>query len=222
MKSLLIRIFTKLRLSFFPTEMEKEVKRWYAEDIDERLRYEYDLNSESLVLDLGGYKGQFASDIYARYNCRVLVFEPVNAFAEKIEERFKRNSKIEVFHFALGSKARQEVISLQAEGSSLYRNSPNKTAIDFLDINEFFILNNIQHVDLIKINIEGGEYELLPRLFETGLISKIKHIQVQFHDLDSTSEAYMIEICSILSKTHSPTYQYKFVWENWVRHVESF
>lgn len=217
MNSFLKRIIAKLRLTFFPTELEKEVKKWYAEDADERLRYEYDLNSESLVLDLGGYKGQFASDIYARYNCRVLVFEPVISFAEKIKERFKRNSRIEIFCFALGSNARQEMISLRAEGSSLYRDSPDKATIQFVDVAEYFATANIQSVDLMKINIEGGEYELLPRLFEAGLVSRIKNIQIQFHELEPSSEARMHELCKELSKTHSPSYQYKFVWENWVR-----
>lgn len=216
MYSFFNKIIQKLRLSFFPTDIEKELRKWYAEDVDEKLRYEYDLNSNSLVLDVGGYKGQFASDIYARYNCRVLVFEPVISFAEKIKKRFKLNPKIEVFTFALGSNDREEVISLIAEGSSLYRDSPDKATIQFVNVQEFFAEHKIKSVDLMKINIEGGEYELLPKLFEAGLISRIKNIQIQFHELESSSEISMNEIRNELLKTHSPTYQYKFVWENWV------
>lgn len=216
MYSFFNKVMQKLRLKFFPTDIEKELRKWYAEDVDEELRYEYDLNSNSLVLDIGGYKGQFASDIYARYGCRVLVFEPVVSFAEKIKKRFKLNPNIEVFTFALGSNVRQEIISLIAEGSSLYRDSPDKTTIQFVNVEKFFTEHNIQSVDLMKINIEGGEYELLPKLFEAGLINRIKNIQIQFHELESSSEVRMNEICNELLKTHRPTYQYKFIWENWV------
>jgi hypothetical protein len=90
------RISTKLRVSFFPTEHDKELKRWYQCDRDEELRYAYPLTDDSLVIDLGGYKGQWASDIYARYNCRVFIFEPVKVFHEKIKNRFKENNKINV------------------------------------------------------------------------------------------------------------------------------
>lgn len=218
MNFILKRIITRLRLSLFPTEHDKEIRRWYADGGDEKLRYDYDLNSDSLVLDIGGYKGQFASDIYARYNCRVLVFEPVKSFAEKIKNRFKKNPMIEVFCLALGSNRRQDVMFLGDDGSSVFRNSSKKESIQFVDVAEFFAEHNIQDIDLMKINIEGGEYELLPRLFETGLISRIKQVQVQFHDLQPESEARMYEICRTLSKTHTPTYQYKFVWENWARH----
>ena len=214
---LLNKIAQKIRLTYFPTSLEREVKKWYANDPNDNLRYEYDLKSTSLVLDLGGYQGQFASDIYARYCCRVLVFEPVESFADKLKERFKRNSNIEIFNFALGSKARQETISLLAEGTSLYRESSDKAIIQFVDTGEFFADHNIQSVDLMKINIEGGEYELLPKLFEEGLINRVKNIQIQFHDIENGSEDKMMKLCRELSKTHRPTYQYKFVWENWVR-----
>ncbi len=200
----------------FPTEHDKEVQRWYSDGGDEGFRYDYDLSSDSLVIDLGGYKGQWASDIYARYTCRVLIFEPVKEFAEKIERRFKNNPRIEVFHLALGANRRQAIIALGDDGSSVCRNSLAKETIQFEDVAEFFIKHNIKSVDLMKVNIEGGEYELLPRLFKAELVKRIKYIQIQFHDVEAGSETHMKEICRELSKTHRPTYQYKFVWENWV------
>ena len=215
MSSILRRIVTRLRVSLFPSKHDKEVKRWFADDGDGKLRYEYDLDSDSLVIDLGGYAGQWASDIYARYNCRVLVFEPVKSFAEKIDERFRKNPKVEVFCQALGSNRRQELIALSADGSSVYRNSCKNESIQFEDVVTFFTDHNIEEVDLMKINVEGGEYELLPRLFEVGLIHKIKRIQVQFHDFVPDALTEMNSIREKLSLTHYPTYKFDFVWDNW-------
>jgi len=217
MKVLLGKILTKLRVSMFPTEHDKEVRRWWSDGGDEMFRYDYELNNDSFVMDLGGYKGQWASDIYARYNCRVLVFEPVKLFAEKIEERFKKNPRVQVFCLALGKNRGQEVIALSGNGSSVYRNGQVIETIEIEDVVEFFDKHNIKSVDLMKVNIEGGEYELLPRLLESGLVKRIKHIQIQFHDVGPDSEMCMGKICRELEKTHRPTYQYKFVWENWVR-----
>jgi FkbM family methyltransferase len=217
MKVLLCKIITRLRVSVFPTEHDKEVRRWWSDGGDERLRYEYDLNGDSLVMDLGGYKGQWASDIYSRYNCRLLIFEPVKSFAEKIKERFRNNHRIEVFCLGLGKSRRQEVIALDDDGSSLYRSAPVKETIQYEDVADFFAKHSIKSVDLMKVNIEGGEYELLPRMLESGLVSRIKYIQIQFHDIGPESEKCMGYICKELAKTHSPTYRYKFVWENWAR-----
>jgi FkbM family methyltransferase len=215
--SILKKVFTRLRLALFPTEHDKEIQRWYSDGGDEGFRYDYDLNGESIVMDLGGYKGQWASDIYARYNCRILIFEPVKPFAEKIKNRFKYNSRVEVFNIALGANSRQGTIALHDDGSSVYRQSTVKETIQFEDVLEFFSHHNIDSIDLMKVNIEGGEYELMPRLFESGIVKRIKNIQIQFHDVEASSETRMKEICYELSKTHRPTYQYKFVWENWVR-----
>ena len=43
----------------------------------EKLRYKYPLTKDSVVLDVGGYKGTFAAEIVRRYGCHVYVFEPV-------------------------------------------------------------------------------------------------------------------------------------------------
>lgn len=211
------KTITKIKHSMFPSEHDKEVQRWFADGGDEKFRYDYDLNGDSLVIDLGGYKGQWASDIFARYNCHVLVFEPVSSFAVKIEERFKNNPKIEVFRVALGAKKRQDVIALAEDGSSVYGDTLKKELIQVEDVSNFFAVHNVETVDLMKVNIEGGEYELLQRLLAAGLIMKIKNLQIQFHNIEVDSEIRMLGIFSELSKTHRPTYRYKFVWENWVR-----
>jgi hypothetical protein len=57
----------------------------------------------------------------------------------------------------------------------------------------------------------------LPRLIETGLISEIDNLQIQFHNLGPGSLAQMNGIQAELSKTHIPTWQYTWVLENWKR-----
>jgi len=217
LKNKLTNLVLTIHANLFPTEHDKEVKRWFNDGGDEKFRFDYNLNSDSLVLDFGGYKGQWTSDIYSRFNCRILVFEPIKSFASNIKERFKHNEKIEVYSFALGKNCRQDLISLDNNSTSLYINSATKEEIQFEDVFEFFVNKNIQNVDLMKINIEGGEYELLTRMLDTGLIERIKNIQVQFHNFKSEDKVLMDKICLELSKTHIPTFQYKFVWENWVR-----
>ena len=215
-KHIFIKIVNKIRFTLLPSDFDKELKRYYAAGGDEAHRYQYELTPDSLVIDCGGYKGQWASEIYARYNCRILVFEPVRSFCQNIKNRFINNENISTYCFALGAKKREEFIALGDDGSSLF-GSGEKELIAFENVVDFFAHENINSVDLMKINIEGGEFELLPKLLQSGIILKIKCLQIQFHDVEADSESRMNSIISELNITHKETYHYKFVWGNWVR-----
>ena len=86
-----------------------------------------------------------------------------------------------------------------------------------MDIFEFITKNNIKKVDLIKINIEGGEYALIKRLIDKGLINRFSNIQVQFHDFIPNAKELRNKLRTQLEKTHKLTYDFPFVWENWQR-----
>jgi hypothetical protein len=97
----------------------------------------------------------------------------------------------------------------------LFKEASSKETVQFEDVVDFFNEHKIDNVDLMKINIEGGEYELLPRLIDAGLIKQIKNLQIQFHRIGKNSEKDMVLIQAELSKTHTCVYRYKFLWESW-------
>ena len=222
MKKLLRRLFDKAgqvslgvgkRIS--PVLMEQRVVPWFQDKGDSTHRLQYDLNASSIVLDLGGYEGQWASDIYSRYCCTVHVFEPVQAYAENIQRRFAGNAHIQVYPFGLGATNTEIQIGLSNDGSSVFQKTAQTETGQLVEAKAFFDRNGIGEIDLMKINIEGGEYEFLEYLLDTGLAVKIKNVQVQFHDFVPNAETRMKSIQERLSQTHSLTYQYEFVWENW-------
>jgi FkbM family methyltransferase len=189
---------------------------WVAVKGDETLRLDYDLNEKSVVFDVGGYKGEFASDIFCKYDATIYVFEPIQSFFQIIQKKFSNNHKVKAYNYGLAGKDDQMQISMSDNSSSIFLKTEDSETIQLKSIVNFIQENNILSVDLIKINIEGGEYELLEALIENNLISVFKNIQVQFHDflLDDGKER-MNKIQENLSKTHQITYQYEFVWENW-------
>ena len=200
---------------FSQTPMEGRVAVWHQVPRYGELRFEYDLDADSQVFDLGGYEGQWASDIHARYGCAVQVFEPVEEFAADIQRRFARNPRITIHSFGLGSADSTIRIGLGADCSSAFRAAPQVCPGRLVAADGFFERSSIARVDLMKINIEGGEYDLLEHLLDTGLVSRIGNIQVQFHDFVPDAEARMRTIQRRLQETHTLTYQVEFVWENW-------
>jgi len=208
-------IANRLNKKLYRRKHRRMLRKWRADGGDARFRYDYDLNSDSFVMDLGGYEGQWASDIYSRYRCRIAVFEPVAAFAAAIRQRFRHNEDIETFQYGLGGSAKTEMVYLWGAGTSAYRRRTEGEEIRIVDVETWFDEQRVDSVQLMKINIEGGEFELLERLLETGSISRIENIQVQFHNVAVESARRMERIQEGMKNTHEPTYQYRFVWENW-------
>jgi FkbM family methyltransferase len=200
-----------------PTEQELRVQSWHAVNGDATLRVDYDLSPSSLVFDVGGFEGDWAVQISGRYGSTVHIFEPVAAHADAIKRRFSNNPKVHVHPFGLSGSTRKERISLHAESSSLFKSNGNGQTIQLVDVIEFLNEHRISDIDLMKINIEGCEYELLQRLTESDFVSHIRDIQIQFHDFVNDAEHRMKSLQQKLAATHQLTYQFPFVWENWRR-----
>ncbi|PWS31684.1 FkbM family methyltransferase [Pedobacter paludis] len=182
----------------------------------EQIRFDYDLDQNSIVFDLGGYDGQFASDFFSQYQCEVYIFEVLESFFLEIKKRFIKNKKIKVFNFGLSSEETDLEISMDSVASSVYKKTSNMSKIHLKKASEFLETHNIGSIDLMKINIEGGEYDLLMHLIESGKIKSIKNLQIQFHDFVPNAIKKMYTIREELSKTHRPTYLCDFIWENWL------
>jgi len=199
-----------------------EFKRWFSDDGDTTRLLAHDLNKKSIVFEVGGYFGKFTDRIYSKFNCNVYVFEPVRSFYEKIEDRFRENNKVVVFNYGLSGKNTESVINIDngnGENSTLYDRdiieNIKKEKIVLRKIEEVVSENNIEYIDLLNINIEGGEYDLLRHLTSSPAILKVKNIQVQFHDFIENAVPKRDAIRAKLFNTHTPTYNYDFVWENW-------
>ncbi len=196
---------------------EEKVKLWFRDNGDKTLRLNYNLSKESLVLDVGGYEGQWASDIYEKYRSNIVIFEPVSEWARKIAERFSHNTDIRVYKFGLSNDNKSCPIYLADDSTSVHGSGGNYERIELVKGSEFIQKENMTEIDLMKINIEGGEYELLEDLIETRMIQRVKDIQVQFHECVPNAKEKMTKLQARLEKTHYLTYQYEFVWENWRR-----
>ena len=185
-----------------------------------RLQYD-DLGFESVVFDVGGYHGDFTYDISWLYGCTVHVFEPVNKFYNLIRNRFQSIPSIQVHPFGLSNKTEKVTFGMGEDSTGLYKLGSYKTTVQLKNIEEVVDDLSLTNIDLIKLNIEGGEYPLLEHCLEKQLVSKMKNIQVQFHQelgpgywlQDTTDRRESIR--NNLSQTHDLTFNDEWVWENW-------
>ncbi len=59
----------------------------YIDAGGESIRLDYPLREDAIVIDAGGYIGDFAADVINKFDCEVDVFEPVNEYAKRIRRR---------------------------------------------------------------------------------------------------------------------------------------
>ena len=191
------------------------VAQWVAIDGDNTLAIDYPLTEESVVFDVGGYKGEWSQKIFELYNCNIHIFEPVLQYYMEIVSKFESISKIKVHNFGLLDKSMGTRMALLDTKSSIYLSGEEYVDIDLRDISSFVQDWSIEKIDLIKISIEGGEYSLLRRMIDEHIVEKCLDILIQFHTFVPNANVLREEIREALGITHLSTFCYPLVWENW-------
>jgi len=219
--TLLRLLLGKIGDVIYKSEYEMNRDKWYSDGCEESKKIDFPgLNSNSIVLDAGGWRGDWASDIYSRYKPTIHVFEPVQEYAQFISKRFEMNSQIIVHSYGLGAMDQKMPIYIGREGSSIFMNKNTSSLvseIEICDVYKYFEEKHLDRIDLFKINIEGGEYDLLDRVFEKKLHTSINRFLIQFHDFVEDAVVRRNEVRAKLAETHDLLFDYPFVWEYWMQ-----
>lgn len=155
---------------------------------------EWDLTSDSRVVDCGGYKGTWASIIAEKYDPYIYVFEP-QAWAYRFcQARFEYNDKVKVWNYGLGvTSGWYDMVEYGTDGCSFCKQpeyydrypelkgdrSSQHGAGELVEIRRAFNTAGITSVDLMMMNIEGYEFNLLQHMISTKVLPKI--LVVQYH-----------------------------------------
>lgn len=170
-----------------------------------------------VVLDVGGYVGDWSDQMTSRYGVVSHVFEPHPSFANAIAERFEDNENVFVHAYAIGSVDGVLELSDQANASSaLVQEGPTVTGM-VKALGPVVEGLGLSDVAVIKMNIEGGEYDLLPAMIDSGFMQHVDTLMVQFHKYGTDDIARREAIRDGLSRTHVCEWAYPFVWEQWAR-----
>lgn len=172
------------------------------------------LNSESCVVVLGGYLGDSAFEWSNRYKCKVHVFEPIPFFLQRLENRFSSDTNIVLHGVAASNKDSRIKMGLRGESTGVFEVGVESIEVRAVDIDPS--LQSISDIiDLVEINIEGGEYEVLNRLIDSGRIKRIRKLLIQFHQNFDEAEFERAKIRKLLRQSHREVFNYEWIWESW-------
>jgi len=203
---------------------------YFAHKRNPELLVDADLGSPAVVVDVGAYEGSWSKRLLARaqvrdrQDVRIHAFEPQPGAIERCKQFIAAEPRIELHEFGLAGRRRVEQLTVSGPGASIYadsRSGPSveSVEIELRDVAEVLDAIDVDHIDLIKINIEGGEYELLDRLHETGWLRKIDTIIVQFHEFAPDAYRSRRQNRRQLADTHHCTWNYSWVYERWDRSI---
>ncbi len=187
----------------------------FRQDGGNNLLYNHNLNEDSLVFDVGSFKGGFTQRISQLYNCNIYSFEPITEFYNQQMATFANNKKVKIFNCGLGNQTQQVKIGISEDNSGRYTNSDIMETCRIVDFVDFLDDFKIDQIDLLAINIEGEEYDLLERIINHNLLGKIDSLLVQFHYMNYFPHERRDKIRLELSKTFECKFNYPFVWECW-------
>ncbi|MDB0045463.1 FkbM family methyltransferase [Candidatus Pelagibacter sp.] len=151
-----------------------------------------ELNKNSIVIDLGANIGLVSQLISDKHDCNIYCYEPNEYAYKELINRFKNNKKIHCFNSAVTEKTKEEKIYFHqnskknplkwSTGTSLLSDKSNVNPLDFKIIDAIPIqdlLKKFDTIDLIKIDIEGYEYKILPEIIKNK--KKIKKVICELH-----------------------------------------
>ena len=179
---------------------------------------EADLDAESIVLDVGAYVGDWSEQIARRYDARIFAFEP-NPDAFRVLAARIASQQVQCFDYALGAVDAEGVLSIVGPGSSLFESSPGAgtATVPVRDVVGVMDALGIVNVDLCKLNIEGGEFDVLERLIAADRLRRVRILSVQFHEWHPGAYRRRRDIRRALTRTHTEVWNYPWVWELWRR-----
>lgn len=178
-------------------------------------KYEWPgLNELSVVIDAGSHEANWSHEIYQRYRCKIVALEPIPEYVTKTHSRLEGTSAV-VIPMALGGWTRLDSFGVHGAMSGQFASESHPQVVGVAGIVDLLKLLKIGDVDLLKLNIEGGEYEVLEALLQLGEAFRFKNIVVQPHTCVSDYAARWKAIQNGLSQTHECIFMEAFCWEGW-------
>lgn len=184
---------------------------------EESDRYNYRLLSTDVVLDCGGYEGNWAAGIFEKYHCTVHVLEPVKRFYDQIARRFADTAKVYVHNVGIGAETRMAKFSIKGDMTGEFADNPETEEVQLKSVEDVFEELALKEVACMKLNLEGGEFAVVERLLDTGLINNVAALQVQWHDVAPNAAERYEALQRRLARTRRLTFDHGWIWQSWQR-----
>lgn len=149
----------------------------------------YDIPHGALCLDCGANIG-LITDIIIFMNGRSICFEPNPIALKMLHKKYDANSNVKIEPVAVSNKIGMATLFYYGQydrGANIcnFKGEPEKPknishVVDTIRLSEY--INKLsEYIYLLKIDIEGSEFDVIPDLINSGAVHKCKHILCETH-----------------------------------------
>lgn len=202
-------------------KLRRSLKRMIERDFVDLTK---SLPPNSLCVDLGANIGKI-TDILLDHGHRVIAFEHDPATFKVLAENVGARAGVTLVQAAAGTaegtarlmrdKEWNPETLYGSEGSSLVETSGRK-AEDAVDVRVVDLAAYLRDIDediaLLKMDIEGGEWDLIPHLDREGSFDRIDHVLVETHEWsDPSREATAAHFREMARTRNHPKFQMDWI-----------
>jgi FkbM family methyltransferase len=152
-----------------------------------------------VVLDIGSNVGAFTVSILNRNPLKVYCVEPSNTLINVIKQNTQ--NKCVYINKAISDKTSIETIQ---EGIHIYCNEGDK--YETITFKQLIEENQIDKIDFLKIDCEGGEYDVFNEENKEWILNNIKHIAGELHLWGTTDSVNKFKIFRDIYLTNHKNY----------------
>ena len=151
------------------------------------------INKDSIVIDLGANVGEVTNYIYNKFMPSIHSYEPNIVCYNHMVKRFENISKIKIYNLAVSNFTGESFLyfHLKSKGINDFQyiqgatirsekddiDLKKKIKIQCIDIKK--VIESFVQIDLIKIDVEGSEYSIMPEIIKNR--HKIKMVICETH-----------------------------------------
>jgi len=151
------------------------------------------LNTLKTILDVGANNGVFTEKMLRNGAEKIYCFEPNPNALINLYDRYSKNDKIKIVNKAASNKLQKLNFHFHPENSTISALDRNhliphlpseqltSCEVDCIRLDDYCNENNIEEIDLLKMDIEGAEYDALQSL-NTDFFKKVKYMLIETHE----------------------------------------
>jgi len=189
---------------------EEPIYMNYKEFFVDGIYNSLNLDNLNVVIDICANVGLFTKYMLCKNAKKVFCYEPNKSAFASLSKNYKNNNSVSLNNLAVSTNNDKLRLYLDPNNtlvSSAKRNTSNFYDVDSITLKQIFIQNNIDKVDLIKIDIEGMEYELVENM-DDDIFNKVDSFIIEYHDLQSMDKSTGVK--KLIKKLKDQKYSVKF------------
>jgi len=167
----------------------------YNEFFVDKIYDDLNLKNLNICFDIGSNVGLFTKYLKLNNCNKVFCFEPNKMAFNSLQKNLKYESELELFNLAVSHNNESLRLYIDTNNSlisSAHDIKNNYYDVESITLKDIFERNKIQNVDLVKIDIEGMEFDLIENL-EESIFEKIDKFLIEYHDFYFTDGIQKLE-----------------------------